>query len=66
MVADAGPWLRRTCDALGNCYDGWPFTQNDGFLGALWDAFDMLLVYAPLARALPAIWRSSLLTMHGV
>lgn len=25
--------MRRTCDAEGNCYDGWPYTQNDGWLG---------------------------------
>lgn len=21
------------CDFESNCYDGWPYTQNDGFLG---------------------------------
>lgn len=29
----AGYRLRRVCDKDGQCFDGWPYTQNDGFLG---------------------------------
>jgi hypothetical protein len=29
----SGYRTHRTCDFAGNCYDGWPFTQNDGFMG---------------------------------
>lgn len=25
--------LRRTCNPAYLCYDGWPYTQNDGYLG---------------------------------
>ena len=30
---NSGYRTHRTCDFAGNCYDGWPFTQNDGFMG---------------------------------
>lgn len=25
--------VRRTCDSSQNCFEGWPYTMNDGFLG---------------------------------
>lgn len=25
--------VRRTCDSSKNCFEGWPYTMNDGFLG---------------------------------
>ena len=56
--------VRRTCDSDGNCFEGWPYTMNDGFLGQSSNnataADDMLVVRQTIKTMAhnPDVWNA--------